>query len=238
MFNNWKFDNDVGINDLVEVGDQLITKKGCKIYIPTSYEDRGLLIQGDTITTLGFFLYLVGDTYSVAMAHAKMELSPLVTNKVKIGEVRYFELIFEPGAVVITNTTVVKDDTMPYYVHKEFISNGRMPEFVSYDLALRLFEESPYFSGYRVGANVAIPELLITMVARTDTDLMAYFRNQLVQPNDMYEKKPTFIPFSSVILNTTNTMSKLGGNYFENAVIASLVTETTRVEPIEEMIRR
>ena len=48
---------------------------------------------------------------------------------------------------------------------------------------------------------------------------------------------PVFIPISSIEFGATNTLNKLGGNYFDKGVASALVTPTESVELIEIIIR-
>lgn len=226
-------------DDLVMLGDTFLTKRGCKIYIPCSFEDSGLLSMGAGVQTLGIFAYVIDDQfYSVSIAHARMTLTPATIGKVKVNDEPYYELYFEPGTTVIENKNMVKDNTICYYIHDEIVSKGRVPEFFNYTHILRLFEHTQYYSGLKVGANKAHTEFLGGCIARNPDDKMVYYREIIKELSDLEKNPPAYVPFVSVMYNATNTLSRLGGGYFDEGLTASLVNPTDRLEPIEELLRR
>lgn len=226
--------------DLVMVDDTFLTKKGCKIYIPCSFEDTGLVTMGEEVLTIGAFAYVIEDKYfSVALASAKILLSPTTIGKVKIADEPYYELYFEPGSIVIANKNLVKDNTLCYYIYDEIESKGNVPEYFTYIHLLRLFEQAPYYAGMKVGANKAHIEFVGASIARSQEDKLVYYREVLSSLDDIRTKPPTYVPFVSVMYNATNTMSRLSGGYFvDEGITASLVNKTERLEPIEELLRR
>ncbi len=239
-FSKLTFSSNRILDDLVMLDDTFLTKKGCKIYIPCSLEDAGLLVMGEYVQTIGAFAYVIDDLYySVCIATGRMMLSPTVIGKVKINDEAHYELFFEAGSVVVVNKNMVKDNTLCYYVYDELISRGRIPEYFSYTHSLRLFEQSPYYAGMRVGANKAHVEFVAACIARDQDDKMVYYRETLNNLSDIQKRPPAYVPFVSVMYNATNTMSRLGGGYFmDEGLTTSLVNKTERLEPIEDLLRR
>ena len=65
-----------------------------------------------------------------------------------------------------------------------------------------------------------------------------YYRSVINNRSDLKKNPPVFIPLRSVVYGATNTTNKLAGSYFNEGVISALVSPSTRIEPIEELLRK
>ena len=91
---------------------RIVTSKGCKIHIPTRYTDRGVCIIDEHISILGIYAIIVDDKYyGVSMADCMLRIQPSTVRTVMIGEVEYYEFLFNAGATVISNKASLVDDT-------------------------------------------------------------------------------------------------------------------------------
>lgn len=220
---------------LEEVGDQLITTKGCKIYIPTRYAEKGLINVGDDTYITMLYAMVVDDRYyAVSLVPAKGRIEPDVTNTVSMLGDEYFEFIFEPGSVVIGNLNLVQDKNITFDIHEELIGRGKIPWYLDYDDVGKLFDEAPKHAGVKVGANHAILEMIASTVARYEEDPTQFYR----QIKDKVNVKPFYVPFKSVSYGASNTTAKLMGAYWNEGLTSALVNPTDNVEAIEELLRR
>lgn len=226
-------------NDLQLVGNErYITRKGCSLYVPARYRDVGLLNVGAETYILGMLAYVVGNTYSAMRIPAMFRSEPSRLNTVTFNEVSYIELVYEPGDIVIANKDIVQDDALLYELYSEFFAKGYIPWFFNYFDIGRIFSESPYYTGVRLGANHAILEMLAATISKAPNKPTQFYR-QFVEKIDDVEKKPPFIiKLSSVSYGATNTTAKLIGSYFQEGIVSALVNPSDRVEPIEDLLRR
>jgi len=235
-FNALKRDAERVKTTLVENPDgSVTTKTGCSIVIPERYIDRELAAVSDEFQTLAIFAIVTPDGfYAVSSAIAMMRLNPISTTKVMHNDDEpYLILEFAPGSIVMHSTDLVKNEVLVYEVYTDFIDSGRIPWFLSYNDALTLFEDSPHFTGMRLGSNRAVLSLIVSTIARSAKDRRKHLR--LVNPLD--EKDLFWIPFNSIIYGPKTTTARLMGAYFDTGLVAALTTQNDTAERVEDFLR-
>lgn len=219
---------------------RLVTTKGCKIYTPVAYSDGGLASVGIETWIVGIYAIVADDgkSYGVSMVNAMMRIEPTTTLKVDIDGDQFYEFVFEPGAVVCSDTMLVKIDTITFRIYDEIVAKGRVPWFLTYDDLGKLFNTAQYHAGASVGGQREVTELLISMIARDPKDRTKYYRSTVKSPADSLLRPPAYIPLRSVVYQATDTTTKLMGSYFPDALQSALVTPSERVERIENLLRQ
>lgn len=226
-------------SNLIERGNELITKVPCKILIPARYVERGLGTLEPEVYTIGIFALVMEDSYySVSLAPAMMRLTPADVNHILIGEDPYIEFSFAKGAVVCPNLNLVVRDEMVYYVYSEFTAKGNIPWFMDRDDITMPYENAPKFCGVHVGANHAIMQMVHSSTLRVEDDKAVQYRHAVKTANDLKLKRAVNIPLRSIIWGPNNTFSRIIGSYFKEGLTTALVNPSERVEPIEDIIRR
>lgn len=219
--------------------ERLITVKGCKIYIPTRFADRGMAQIGIETYIVGIYAITVDDKYyGVSLVNAMMRIEPTSTMKVIINEEEYYEFYFEPGSTVVSKVQLVKTDTLVYRIYDEIIAKGHVPWYLGYTELGKLFDTARYHAGANIGSNHEVTELIVSMIARDAKDRHKYYRQTIKNMTDLRFNPPAFVPLRSVTYAATNTTSKLGGSYFHEGMVSSLVSPSDRVERIESLLRR
>ena len=237
-----RFKRDAGAVQayLKELPDgRLVTTKGCKIYIPTRYAERGLASIGIETHIVGIYAIVVEDQYyAVCSVNAMQRIEPTSSIKVVFNDEEYYEFTFDPGSTVISSLQLVKTDTLVFKIYDEIISKGRVPWYLGYADLGRLFDTAKYHAGANIGQNHEVTELLISMIARDSKDRRVYYRQSVKTLKDVQDNPPAFIPLRSTTYGATNTTSKLAGSYFKDGLTSALVSPADRVEPIEDILRR
>lgn len=226
--------------NLQEMADgSIITKKGCRIYIPGRFVEKGLAIIGAEVHILGIFAITVEDKYyGVSSATAMMRIEPSSTATILVDDEEYVEFTFDPGSTVIASTDLVKNNALLYEINEEIISKGRVPWYLTYDDLGSLYSSAEHHAGTRLGANDAILEMIAATVARDPDDLTRYYRQSVKTPEDLKTKKPVYVPFRNIAFGASNTTAKLMGAYFEDGLTSALVNPAEKLEDIEELLRR
>lgn len=234
-----KRDPKVIHQDWKTVGDQrIITQKGCKIYIPSKYQDNRLVVIGVETYILGIFAVVIGDRYGVSRAPAMLRVEPDNIATVKIEDEDYLELTFEPGSSVISNTDVVQNNSLLYTIYNEFIAKGYIPWYFTYQDLGELFSLSKYYTGTFLGANHVIPELIAATISRNPDNLKQQYRHVVEKPQDLDKVPPHIVKLNSVTYGATNTTAKLIGAYWEEGVTSALVHPSAKHEDIEDILRK
>jgi hypothetical protein len=232
-------DKDYVLSSIQKLDDfSLIAKRPVKIYIPASFADRGLAeISVDTYI-VGIYAMVVEDKYlSTSMVNAMMKIKPRSTMKVKFHGEEYYEFGFDTGDIITPTTKLVKKDTLVYNIYNEFISKGRIPWYITYDILGELFSTAKKHANANVGENPELTELIISIIARDRRDRTKYYRTSIQQRSDLKNYTPAYIPLKSVQYAATNTTAKLAGSYFGQGVGSALLSPAERSERIETLLR-
>ena len=228
------------VASLEELPDgRLVTKTGCKIIIPKSFEEKKMATIGIDNFIVGIYAMVVDDAvYAVSMVNAMIEIDPTSTQVIKINGVDHYEFTFIKGSTVIKTLNLVKTDTIVYQIYDELFSKGHIPWYLSYnDLAL-IFDTAKEHAGANIGQNQEVTELIVSIVARDKKDKTQYFRSTVQSVADMRVKKPTYIALRNVVYAPTNTLNRLGGSYMATqGVTAALNNPSDRVERMESILR-
>ena len=220
---------------LQKVGSTLIATSPCKIIIPEDYMTSELGSYGDEMHIVGDFLIIVDDKYyGVSKACAMVHTKPSRINIITIGVTKYMELHYEIGDNVIVNLNLVQVTTLVYWIYNVFITNGKVPWYMSYTDMCTLFDTALLHGGANLNSDPALLELIAAFMARQKEDKMKFFRH--------YEHitkaiSPYFVALKSVAFGATNTTAKLFGNYLDEGMTSAFVAPSERNEMLEDLLR-
>lgn len=233
-------DASVVLADLTYVGTDVMTKSGCRIYVPTRFDTKELSKIGSEIWVVGVYAIVIGNNYAVMSALAMMRITPRSLNIIKINGEEYYEFVFGAGDVVISNAgALVKSGNLVYRVYDEIVAKGHVPWYLDYEDMGKLFVTSEYHGGMRLAATNATLEMIVAAISRSKNDKTIYYRHDAIP---LIEKggspyRPTFIALRNIVYGATNTTARLMGSYFDDGVVSSLVNESERKESIESLLR-
>lgn len=223
---------------LVEDGDQLITKTGCKIYIPTRWTDKHLAVVGKETRIVAVYAMVVDDKYySVSSAVATMPITPSRTSIVMMGEEECYEFLFDKGSVICPNLNLVRVSTLAYYLYDEVIAKAHVPWYMDYADVLRLLSTAKMHGDITLAANNVPMELLAATIARQQKDITKYFRHLVPTEKQALVFKPDYSPLGNVLTGATNTTAKLMGNYLDDGITSALINPTSQIDIVETLFR-
>lgn len=224
---------------LVELDDgRLVTKTGCKIYIPARFVEHDLAYLGVNNYIVGIYAIVVDDTYyGVSTVNAMINIDPTDTNKIKMEDQDYIEFVFAPGSTVFKSLDLVKVDVLTYKIYDEVFSKGRVPMYMDYNDLGGIFDTAKYHANANLGTTGEVTQLIASMISRDAKDKTKYYRTVINELSDVRNIPPAFIPLRSVAYAATNTTTRLGGSYFDKGVVSALVNPAERVERIESLLK-
>lgn len=216
----------------------LVTTKGCKIIIPTRFEERGLAEVGMNTYIVGIYAIIVEDKYyAVSLVNTMIAITPTSTLKIKIKGVEHYEFTFDPGQIVMPRTNLVKNDILVYKIYDEIVSKGKVPWYLGYEELGHIFDTALSHGGANIGTSPEVTELIISIIARNSKDRTQYYRSAINSLEELKTNPPVYISLKSVPYAATNTTNKLAGSYWNEGVVSSLVSPSDRVERIESLLR-
>ena len=226
-------------NALMEIDGKLIAKKACKIYVPEHYVSSALGSIDEEIHIVGIYGITVDDTYfGVSRACALMQIDPSSSNVVDINGSKYMEFTFAVNDVVIKNLNLIRTGTLVYRIYNEIIAKGKIPWYFNYSDLCFLFDTAKIHGNADLHADSALLELIASSMARQREDKAKFIRHDPKLEDTAYLPLPVYIPLQSVAFNATTTTSKILGSYFNEGLTSSLVTPTTEISSVEDLLRK
>lgn len=224
---------------IIENGDALITKTGCRIYIPKRFEEKKLATVGEETHITAIFAMVVEDQYySTSMACATMRILPDITSVVKVGDVEYYEFIFNPGSTITPNVNLVTVSTLVYYIYNEILAKVKIPWYMNYDDLGGLLESAKHHADIRLAPDNIPLEIIAAIVSRNNQNVNQPYRQIRAGRDDVFTNPPMYVPISSVLTQATNTTAKLMGNRFDEGLTSALIDPVEdRVDTVETILR-
>lgn len=224
---------------VVETPDgRLIAKHALTIYIPRRFEGARLANIGEIISIAAIFAIVLEDgTYGSIKHLGMMKITPTSTTIIDIDGSDYFGFYFESGAVITESIELLKDDKLPYKTFDEILARGNVPWYLNDDDLSKLFINSKNQAGLTLTGTNAPFEVIVAAMTRGKKDIKKYHRELLREKGDEVKHPYQFIALGNVMYGTTNTVSKLMGSHFDDALTSALVNPAERVEGIETLLR-
>lgn len=211
----------------------IFTGKKLEVWIPKIYQERGLLVIGETLVSLGIFQLRINDTY-----HANL----LLLNRLNINfssyrnesESDYPYLVFEiiPDTPFILSSTIVKDGNIIYDVFVTFLALGKIPPFLDYDIIQCLFDNDYKHCDISLGINHTIFEMIYASVFRDSDDPYTFYRHTLMN------KPPKIVSIHQISHGPVSTTARIVGSYLSEGMTSALVDDNQHVSSkIENLLR-
>lgn len=224
---------------LKEVGGQVITTQGCEITFPVRFETVGLASVGSSTSFYGLFKITTADGMyhaihnCMATIHSEPDSVETITTE---DDESYYVLKYFPGSVVIKDVNLLRDKNIVTKVYKEFIVNGKVPNYVSYEDMNRVFDTVKEFTGQNIGNTYEILAVPISIIARNPNDLNQFYR-EIINDVDINQVLPAYVPSSSVNFSANSAMTKITGGYFYSGVVSAINNPTEKTEMIDYVLR-
>lgn len=230
-------DRDAVLKHLTVTEDRgVVTQRPCEIHIPERWLERHLASVTSETYTAGIFAIVMDGRYATLFVNAMVELNPSTMDTKSLFGDDYRVFSFEAGDRIIETLALVVNDTLTYYIYNELVAMGRVPWYVSYLDSPYLFESARRHAGINLG-NPRVLEFLLSTIFRDPEDRTVMYRNIIKDVTFTRTHVPVVVPFRSVVWNTSNTVSKLIGGYFNDSITSALVNRTDTVEKIEALLR-
>lgn len=207
--------------------------KSLELRIPLSFKKYGALTIGDTVTTPGVFDMIFDDKYRAGLnILASITIEPTDMSEMVYDGVEYLVLKLTTGDKFMTSYRVIRDAHIVYILWTDFITDGKIAYWLSYDDLLKLFSHVKELTGSGIGVSRSVYEGIISHVARDKNNLALQYRL-----TDM--KKPMrLIALSSVSHAPTGAIARINGAYFrDEGMRSALRYQIDQPQPFEDLLR-
>lgn len=221
---------------VVTENDMLVTKTGCKIYIPTRYTDTKLATIGTEIRFVGIFAIVVGEYYGVSRMCCRPLFTPTSTLKVKIDGDEFYEFEFEAGAAIMPNVNTAREPTFVYSIYDDITAKGKIPWYLTgVDMAM-LYTSAESHGNIKTVASNSAWELVCAQTCRQPQDPTKFWRHGHKRIEEMEESPPKIIGMRNIHHGVQGTVPRLLGSYFDNSVLGALTNPSEESSGIENLL--
>lgn len=217
-------------SNLYKKDGAIYTKEVTKIKFQKRFLNKDLADIGETIKIFGIFTIHIDDVYSVSLIPAMMTTSPVSIEEETIGSEDYMVFTYGKNSKIIDNDSVVKNNLLTYNLFQEFFMAGKMPWFIEYLDAVKLFDNMVKYANGKIGEYHLSDEVIISFVAKQKKDITQFHR---LAPNEPY----IFTAIDEVYYSVNSTLNKIAGNYFADGVISALVNPEKTPTHLENIVR-
>lgn len=224
---------------VVETPDgRLIAKESVTIYVPRRFESAKLVNVGEIISIAGIFAIVTADfSYAMSSALATLRITPTSTTIVDFNGDDYYGFYFESGSTITESVNLIKDDKLPYKVFDEVYSKGNVPWFMGMQDLVDLFKTTVHHAGLSLTGSNTPFEIITAAICRDSKDIRKYRRETIQSMADELTNPAQYIALRNVIHGTTNTISKLMGSHFDDALMSALVNPSEEIQGVEALLR-
>ena len=217
---------------------QIFCSKDCYVHIPVRFIDRDIASIGSDNNSFGIFPIIIKDTkeYGVLCVNAIVQLNPFTVEQISVNGDDYYQLFFEANTAIITNTSVVRKDTIIYNILDEFIIKGKVPWYMGYEDLAKFLDTADSHAGSKVANNYELIEILASIISRDTNNRKVYMRVAATDKNYV-KKNIEYVPLASVMYSVKGTVNKLIGAYMDEGLTSALVSESNETSHVETLLR-
>lgn len=210
----------------------IFTGKKLEVYIPTVYQDKGLLVLGETANTLGICQLVINDQFEADfLLLSKIVIEFTNQREEKKDDYPYIVLELINGQAFIKNRKLVKDSDLVYQVFMMMLAYGKVPPFLNYNSIQSLFDNDRRACGIDLGVNRCIWEMIYAHMHRDEKDPYQYYR---LTP---MTKQPVIVPLHAISHSPRSTTAKIVGSYMTDGMVSGLVDEPDEPSTVENLLR-
>ena len=208
------------------MGDKLI------IRVPEHYTMLGYLVIAEVVHVLGIFPMNVDGVDCGLQIPGVIDVDPSDIRTETINDKKYTILELHKGDRIMCTSSVIKDGKLHYAMWKEFISGGKIPEYLDYDATACLFDDCKKITGKGIDVNHAVIEIVYAHIYRDRDDLTKLYR---LTP---MTKPPVNIKLNQPAYATNSTHARIIGSYAEQGMNSALIHQNAENVEIEDVFRQ
>jgi hypothetical protein len=206
-----------------------------KVYVPVRYEIHDFYIVDAFTTVLGIFqIEVEGVTKKFNLllpVMLDMQPSSLVQYHSSEDDTDYYVLIFKKGDIFIRSDSYIKQTFVLGKLFKEFITNGHMPKWLTYNQIATVFDDAQMLSGVVLSTPHTCFEMMFAHCCRDPKHLNVKYRYSSMS------ESPVFLGLRDVSNIRDSVTSRLIGSYFLDGVNASIVNPSEQRSEVEDLLR-
>ena len=207
------------------------TKEAVILEFPKWYEDKGLYDISTSTYLYGIFAIIMGDKYAVSAIPTIFATDPIMVTEVDKEGIAYLQLHYAAGDKVLNSNQVIQHELLSYTFFEAYFMQAKVPWFMDYDDICKAMDHMPGYAASSLGASHISNEVVCSFIARQAKDMLSFHRQNTQTPM-------TYVDLMDVRYSTLSPLSKIAGNYFEEALVSALTQKATKTTDIENIVRK
>lgn len=214
----------------------IVAKKKIDVLFPKYWIESELGSFDAKVNVFAMVAFVVEDKfYSHLDVLAYITLNPLDSSSVKIEDIEYFKLTYQPGETITDSTTLVKDGLSVARAFNEFLSKSKVPWYMGYADVCSIFYTSELHAGYNTKTDKAIESFMTANRSRNPKKPSQLFRYSIKTQEELETVRPVMLPLTSVS-GATSASSRLAGSYMKDGIVESVVNPTYTLEESDKLL--
>lgn len=214
-------------------GAYILDAKSAYVLIPQRYAIHDLLAFEENVRALGVCeIQIEGEPipYNLYLPSI-LHMAPSSVSQRNVDDVAYFVLEFKKGDVFLMSDVLLKQDFVISKIFIEFIRNGNLPKFMTYDQMAMMFDVAQQTCGVTLPVPHAIIEMIMAHCCRDADNLNVKYRY-----SDK-KKPPVFLGLRDVTNVRDSTTSKIIGSYLLEGINSGIVNQAEHRSETEDLLR-
>lgn len=214
----------------------MIAKKKIDIVFPKYWLESAMGSFDLKVNVFAMVAIIVEEQYfSHIDALTSISFNPIDSSSVKIEDIEYFKLSYQPGETITDSTTLVKDGLTAARAFDEFLSKSKIPWYLRYQDICLAFQTSQLHAGYNTRTDKSIESFMTGNRSRDPKNTAKLYRYTLKSQDDLDKTRPVMLPLTSVS-GATSTSSRMAGSYMKDGIVESVVNQTTTLEDSDRLL--
>jgi len=210
---------------------KIYTKEQCIIEFPKWYLNKDLAVIEEQSKIYGIFCIIMGNKYSVSTIPTLITTVPILVNEIEKDDTEYVQFVYNIDDPIIDNELSIKHELLSYYFFEGYFMYAKIPWYIEYEDILKVMDNLPKYASSSIGKVWTANELLVSFITRSIKDKTKFYRQI-----DLKEKYD-YIDLMNVFYSVTSPVLKLGGNYFNNALVSAIVQKTDTETKLDKLVR-
>ena len=211
----------------------ILNAESAQAFIPQRYEVHDLLDFGDPTKVLGIFELKIAEEpigYYLYLP-AMLAMRPSSISQRTINDIAYYVFNFKRGDILLTTNVMMKQDYILSKMFIEFVRNGNVPPFLTYDQMARMFDVAQVTCGVTLSVPHATFEMIFAHCCRDPKNLNVKYRYSDQKEN------PVFLGLRNVTHVRDSTTARLISSHFLEGANSAIVNQIDQRSETEDMLR-
>jgi hypothetical protein len=222
---------------LKKVGNTILTSVNMSILVFGKFVEKDMTILDNVCKVIGVVAIVdENKNYAIMTVPGVYDVEPNAIGDIEIDGEHYYNLEIEKDEALISDITIVKNNSYIYKLFDVFVLNGKVPFFLGYEDMLKVFKNLPKFTGSKLGKDTLPFEIFVAMIARNEKDPTIEYRLSIKNKNDL-KHIPKWVGLNNIYYSYGSTLAKIAGSYFKTGTLVATINKSSEPTKLEKILK-